>query len=178
MHIAKHTQRARAFIAECSSLIPAALPAVAIEARADSAFFSDELVTQLRAHRVAFTLSVPFERFTDLNGMIEYRKRWRTVDADRSFFEMNWRPKSWRRSYRFVFIRTRAARQRKGLVQLDLFLPHEKGFEFKVVITNQQGGLGTVLRVHAGRGSQEGIIGELKTHCAMGHVPVRRRLGN
>ena len=39
-------------------------------------------------------------------------------------------------------------------------------------------GVGTVLRFHEGRGSQEGIFGELKTHCAMGHVPVRRRLGN
>ncbi len=80
---ADDSRGARAFIAECSSLIPEALPAVAIEAGADSAFFSDELVTQLRAHRVEFTLSVPLERFTDLNGMIEYRQRWRTVDAAR-----------------------------------------------------------------------------------------------
>ena|GEM_PF-3722414 len=39
-------------------------------------------------------------------------------------------------------------------------------------------GAGTVLRFHEGRGAQEEIFGELKTHCAMGHVPVRRRLGN
>ncbi len=57
-----------------------------------------------------FTLSVPFERFVDLEGLIENRKRWRTVDTERSFFEMTWRPKSWTRSYRFVFIRKRVAR--------------------------------------------------------------------
>ncbi len=169
---------ARAFIAECTGLIREALPHAVIEVRADSAFFSDALVTLLRDHRVEFTLSVPFERFTELKGLIEGRKRWRTVDADRSFFEMSWRPKSWIRSYRFVFIRSRVARRRKGPVQLDLFVPHETGFEFKVVITNKRVGVGTVLRFHEGRGSQEGIFGELKTHCAMGHVPVRRRLGN
>jgi DDE family transposase len=169
---------ARAFMAECVKLIRQALPHAVIEVRADSAFFSDELVTLLRDHGVEFTLSVPFERFTELKAMIENRKRWRTVDADRSFFEMTWRPKSWTRSYRFLLIRTRVKRQRKGQVQLDLFVPHETGFEFKVVMTNKRVGVATVLRFHEGRGSQEGIFGELKTHCAMGHVPVRRRLGN
>lgn len=169
---------ARAFIAECLDLIRAALPQVIIEVRADSAFFSDELVTLLRGHRVEFTLSVPFERFVELKGMIEARRRWRSFDANRSFFESHWRPKSWTQSYRFVFIRKRVARQRKGPVQLDLFVPREDGFEFKVIITNKCVGAGTVLRFHEGRGAQEGIFGELKTHCAMGHVPVHRRLGN
>lgn len=169
---------ARAFMAECIGLIREALPHVVIEVRADSAFFSDALVTLLQDHRVEFTVSVPFERFVELKGMIESRRRWRTFDADRSFFERCWRPKSWTRDFRFVFIRKRVARRHKGPVQLDLFVPHEEGFEFKVIITNKHVGAGTVLRFHDGRGSQEGIFGELKTHCAMGHVPVRRRLGN
>lgn len=169
---------ARTFIAECVSLIREALPAAAIEVRGDSAFFSDELVTMLQGHRVEFTLSVPFERFTQLKGMIEARKRWRSFDGDRSFFEKVWKPKSWDQAYRFVFIRTRAKKQQKGPVQLDLFSPCEYGYEFKVIITNKRVGVGTVLRFHEGRGAQEGIFGELKTHCAMGHVPVRRRLGN
>lgn len=169
---------AGAFIAECIALIREALPTAVIEVRTDSAFFSDELVTLLRDHRVEFTLSVPFERFTRLKGMIEGRRRWRTFDADRSFFESLWKPKSWEQAYRFVFIRTRAKKQQKGPVQLDLFVPYEYGYEFKVIITNKHVGVGTVLRFHEGRGAQEGIFGELKTHCAMGHVPVRRRLGN
>ncbi len=169
---------ARTFIAECIGLIREALPHVVIEVRADSAFFSDELVTMLHGHRVEFTLSVPFERFARLKGMIEARRRWRTLDADRSFFERSWKPQSWEQAYRFVFIRTRAKKQRKGPVQLDLFVPYEYGYEFKVIITNKHVGVGTVLRFHEGRGAQEGIFGELKTHCAMGHVPVRRCLGN
>lgn len=169
---------ARAFIAECIGLIREALPTAAIEVRADSAFFSDELVTMLHGHRVEFTLSVPFERFTRLKGMIEARRRWQTFDADRSFFERHWKPESWAQAYRFVFIRTREKKPQKGPVQLDLFMPYAYGCAFKVIITNKRVGVGTVLRFHEGRGSQEGIFGELKSHCAMGHVPVRRRLGN
>jgi len=169
---------AGAFMAECIGLIREALPTAVIEVRADSAFFSDELVILLRGYRVEFTLSVPFERFTQLKGMIESRERWRTLDVDRSFFERLWKPKCWEQAYRFVFVRTRAKQQQKGPVQLDLFVPYEYGCEFKVIITNKRVGVGTLLRFHEGRGSQEGIFGELKTHCAMGHVPVRRRLGN
>ena len=169
---------ARAFIVECIGLVREALPQAVIEVRADSAFFSDELVTMLHGHRVEFTLSVPFERFVELKGMIESRRRWQAFDADRSFFERLWKPKCWERTYRFVFIRTRAKKQHKGPVQLDLFVPHEYGYEFKVIITNKHVGVGTVLRFHEGRGAQEGIFGELKTDCAMGHVPVCRRLGN
>lgn len=169
---------ARGFMADCIGLIREALPQATIEVRADSAFFSDELVQLLQGHRVEFTLSTPFERFVELKGMIENRRRWRRLDGERSYFESDWRPKSWSQSFRFVFIRKRVARQQKGPVQLDLFVPQETGFEFKVILTNKRVGAATVLRFHEGRGSQEGIFGELKTHCAMGHVPVRRRLGN
>jgi hypothetical protein len=31
---------------------------------------------------VEFTISVPFERFTELKGLIEGRKRWRSLDND------------------------------------------------------------------------------------------------
>ena len=33
-------------------------------------------------------------------------------------------------------------------------------------------------RYHEGRGSQEGVVAELKTDVAMGHIPVRTRNGN
>lgn len=169
---------AREFMQACVDAIRAALPGVIVEIRADSAFFSDELVTLLRESKVEFTLSVPFERFVELKGMIESRKRWRKVDKERSYFEKRWRPKSWAISDRFLFIRTRVKRQRKGPVQLDLFEPHEEGYDFKVIVTNKTIGPAALLRFHEGRGAQEGIFAELKTHCAMGHVPVRRCLGN
>ena len=84
----------------------------------------------------------------------------------------------WNRRFRFLFIRTLAKRQQKGPIQLDLFLPYEYGYDFKVVVTNKTISPKKVVAFHEGRGSQEGIFGELKTHCQMGYVPVRKWLGN
>ena len=35
-----------------------------------------------------------------------------------------------------------------------------------------------VVRFHNGRGCQEGFIGELKSHCQLDYVPVRKKTGN
>jgi hypothetical protein len=169
---------AREFIRACIQAVRARLPGIRIEIRLDSAFFSDAIVTALQDAGVEFSLSVPFERFTELKGMIEGRRRWRRMSAQVAYFEEDWKPKAWDRRFRFLFIRTRAVRQYKEPIQLDLFIPHEIGYDFKVIVTNQTLGPAHVVAFHEGRGSQEGIFGELKTHCAMGHVPVRRRVGN
>lgn len=169
---------AREFMVACIEQVRQAMPDAVIEIRADSAFFSDELVHVCHGQGVEFTISVPFERFVELKTMIEGRRRWRRLRDEGWYFEKSWQPKSWHRPFRFIFIRQRTARQHKGPVQLDLFEPHEHGYEFKVVVTNKRVGAGTVLPMHEGRGSQEGIFGELKQHCAMDRVPVRRRLGN
>jgi hypothetical protein len=159
---------AREFILACIHAVRAALPGIRIEVRLDSAFFSDAIVTALQDAGVEFSLSVPFERFTELKKMIEQRRRWRRISADVAYFEDDWKPKAWDRRYRFLFIRTRAVRQYKEPIQLDLFIPHETGYDFKVIVSNQTLGARHVVAFHEGRGSQEGIFGELKTHCAMG----------
>lgn len=169
---------AREFILACIQAVRKALPGIIIEVRMDSAFFSDEIVSALLTDGVEFTISVPFERFAALKGMIENRRRWRTMNDDLSFFENDWKPQSWDRRFRFLFIRTRAERQRKEPIQLDLFVPHEYGYDFKVIITNKALEAGRVVAFHEGRGSQEGVLGELKSDCQMGHVPVRTRVGN
>ena len=169
---------ARAFILACIHAVRQVLPGIVVEVRADSAFFSDQIVSTLQAAGVEFTCSVPFERFTELKGMIEKRQRWYCVNQDVSCFEADWKPKVWNQRFRFLFIRTRALRQNKEPVQLDLFVPHEVGFDFKVIVTNKDLDAGHVTLFHEGRGSQEGLFGQLKTDCQMGHVPVRRRAGN
>jgi len=169
---------ARAFILACVQAVREALPGLTIEVRMDSAFFSDEIVSALQQAGIEFTLSVPFERFAKLKGLIEARQRWPQLSAEVSYFEADWKPKSWDRRFRFLFIRTRTQRQHKQPVQLDLFIPHEYGYDFKVIVTNKTLQAGTVVAFHQGRGSQEGILGELKSHCQMGYVPVRRRCGN
>jgi len=169
---------ARAFILACIQQIRQALPGIHIEVRMDSAFFSDEIVTALQTAGIEFTVSVPFERFTQLKRRIEQRQRWLPVSNDVSYFEDEWKPRVWNRKFRFLFIRTRALRQNKEPIQLDLFVPHEYGYDFKVIITNKTLAAGHVVAFHQGRGCQENILGELKRDCQMDYVPVRTRCGN
>jgi hypothetical protein len=61
---------------------------------------------------------------------------------------------------------------------LDLFIPHQTGYDFKVIVTNKTRAAGNIILFHEGRGSQENIFGELKSHCQMDYVPVGRRVGN
>ena len=88
------------------------------------------------------------------------------------------KPKSWQRRHRFVFIRRCTKVQHKEPVQLDLFVPFEYGYEFKVIVTNKTLSAERVTAYHEGRGSQEGIFGELKSHCHQDYVPVRTLCGN
>lgn len=169
---------AKAFILACIQAVRQALPYAQLEVRMDSAFFSDEIVSALDDDGIEFSISVPFERFTELKGMIENRRRWRRLNHEVWYFETPWKPQSWDHRFRFVFIRTRAKRQYKGPVQLDLFIPYAYGYDFKVIVTNKALKAKRLVAFHDGRGSQEGIFAELKSQCQMGYVPVRTRVGN
>jgi hypothetical protein len=169
---------AKDFILRCVRELRRHLSHAVIEVRMDSAFFNDDIVFALHQEGVEFTVSVPFERFTELKGMIERRKRWVALNGEVDYFECEWKPKAWDRRYRFIFVRALEKKQRTGPVQLDLFIPHQLGYEFKVVVTNKTISADTVVAFHEGRGSQEKVFGELKSHCYMDYVPVRRLYGN
>ena len=170
---------AREFIVACIQRVREAIPwKVTIEVRMDSAFFSDEIVEDLEDEGAEFSISVPFERFAELKRMIEGRKRWRRLNGEVAYFESDWKPGCWSRRFRFLFIRTRTKRQRKGLVQLSLFEPYEYGYEFKVIVTNKPVNAHRVAVYHEGRGSQEGLFAELKTDCHLDYIPSRRLISN
>jgi hypothetical protein len=169
---------AREFIVACIISLKKALPWVKIEVRMDSAFFSDAIVSVLDEKGVEFTLSVPFERFVELKKQIQERSRWRTLDATWSFFECAWKPKKWKKAYRFLFIRQRYATIRKEPIQLDLFVPYEYGYEFKVIVTNKWASGKKILMYHNGRAAQESVLGELKSQSQMDYIAVRGLLGN
>ena len=169
---------AEAFILACIREIRGIAPRAIIEVRMDSAFFSDAIVGRLENEGVEFTISVPFERFAKLKGIVEGRKRWRHLDQRCHFFEMRWKPNSWQRKQRFVFIRTRNRKQHKEPLQLDMFIPYEYGYDFKVIVTNKCINAKKALAFHNGRGSQEGIFAELKSQAQMDYIPTRRQAGN
>lgn len=169
---------AHRFISECIDQLRAALPGVRLEARFDSAFFSQQTVAMLSAQQVEFTISVPFERLVELKGMIEQRRRWWSFNRQWAYFERRWHPKSWAKSARFVFMRQEVAVQRKGPLQLDLFMPQQLGCEFSVIVTNKSTWVRQVVAFHHGRGAQEKLFGELKTQCQLDYIPVTTKVGN
>ena len=169
---------AQAFIEASIGEIRVILPHCIVEVRMDSAFFSDAIVAMLEALDVEFTISVPFERFAVLKNLVESRKRWRGLNERWSFFETQWKPKNWHRRHRFVCIRQRSRVQHKQAVQLDLFVPYEFGYDFKVIVTNKPISAKKVLTYHNGRGAQEGLFAELKSQTQMDYVPTRKLVGN
>jgi hypothetical protein len=169
---------AQAFIEDCIREIRSLLPRCIIEVRMDSAFFSDAIVSMLEAQRVEFTISVPFERLAVLKALVDGRQRWHTLDDCWSFFETRWKPKSWDRRHRLVCMRQRNRKQYKAPVQMDLFIPYEYGYDFKVIITNKSISAKKVLAYHNGRGAQEGLFAELKSQTQMDYVPTKKQAGN
>jgi hypothetical protein len=169
---------AQAFILSCIEQIRKALPGVTIEVRMDGAFFSDAIVSALDEAQIEYTISVPFERFAQLKEKVENRGHWSRLDNQHDFFESSWKPESWNVRHRFVFVRQRAKVQYKEPVQLDLFIPYEYGYTFKVVLTNKELTAAKVVAFHNGRGSQEGIFAELKSQNALSYVPTRTWRGN
>lgn len=172
------SKQARQFILDCVARVQAELPGVVIEVRMDSAFFSDEIVMALQSDNIEFSISVPFERFVELKAMIEDCTQWAALNYESSCVDLQWRPKSWNRTFRFVFVRHLRKKQLKGELQLDLFVPVDWKYEYQVIVTNKTINAWHLVEYHHGRGSQEGIFGELKSHCHIGYVPVRTRLGN
>jgi hypothetical protein len=169
---------AKEFVLQCIERIREVLPYVTIEVRMDGAFFSDEMVGLLDGTGIEFTLSVPFERFVELKGLIEQRQRWRRQDGTWSYFECPWKPKKWSTRYRFLFIRQRCKEIHREPIQLDLFIPQTYGYQYTVIVTNKTIGMKKVLRFHHGRGGQEKVFGELKSQSQMDYIAVRRLSGN
>ena len=169
---------ADAFMMQCFQKAKAALPNTVFESRMDSAFFSQTITGTLESSHVKFTASVPFERFPELKGIIEGRKRWKPIDRDWSYFETKWKPKSWDAPHRFLFIRKKVRTQHKGPLQLHLFQPRDLHFDYKVIVTNKAESAKSVVLFHNGRGSQEAIFGDAKTDAALDVLPSRRLAGN
>ncbi len=149
-----------------------------LEACLDSAFFSDEILFSMAFEDISFTASAPFLRFPTLKEKIESCKRWHRINETWSFIEVKWKPKSWKGRLRIVVYRQLKKKPTKGPIQLDLFEPIHREYEYKAVVTNRLHRAKAVLEFHNGRGSQEGIFAELKTQSQMGYIPSRRRIGN
>jgi hypothetical protein len=166
------------FMMQCFGKAKEELQNTIFESRMDSAFFNDPTLSMLDTLHILFSASVPFARFPELKEKIEKRKRWRKIDDQWSYFETNWKPKSWQTSYRFIFTRRKNKKQHKGPLQLHLFEPRDFNFDYKVIVTNKRESAKSVVLFHNGRGSQEAIFGDAKTDAALDVIPSKRLVAN
>jgi hypothetical protein len=166
------------FMLSCFSEARFRLKNTIFESRMDSAFFNKDILSIMSNKHVMFTASVPFERFAELKNMIEGRKRWRKIDKQWSYFESNWKPKSWKTGYRFIFTRKKIKRQQKGPLQLGLFEPRDFNYVYKVIVTNRSGSARSTVLFHNGRGSQEAIFGDAKNDVGLNAIPCKRLITN
>ena len=166
------------FMLRCFKKAKSQLPGTIIESRMDSAFFNEEIISLISENHVKFTASVPFIRFAELKKMIEDCCAWGEIDKEWSYFETQWKPKSWNTEFRFVLTRKKVKKQQKGPLQLDLFVPLDLDYEYKVIVTNKTESAKAVVLFHNGRGSQESIFGDAKTDTALGVIPCNRLSSN
>jgi len=169
---------AQAFILACIEQVKASLPRAVVEVRMDGAFFSDAIIAKLDQQGIEYSISVPFARLAALKEKIENRCHWYNLNTQCDYFELGWKPKSWLRRHRFIVVRKSVKIQFKQPVQLDLFTPYEYGYEFKVIITNKNKAANNVVTYHDGRGSQEGLFAELKSHNQLDYIPTYTWNGN
>ena len=156
------------------------------EVRGDGAFFDRKLLSALDEEDVAFTCSVPFRRLADLKHLVENATTWRRLNKRWEATEADYLPASWAEiegRVRFILYRQTSRKQRKQVLparrQLDLFLPDETVYEYKVVVTNRLADSAyAVLAFHNGRGSQEKLFGEANQHCALNVIATLGLHGN
>ena len=150
-----------------------------LEVRIDGAHYSDATCTRLHEAGIEFSVSVPFERIPKLKAVVEERVLWHRIDDEWSFFKWSWAPNATsKRRYPCIVYRRSVAKPRKGPIQLDLFEPVDRGFEYKIVMTNKALSPASLLRFHNGRGSQEATFAEAKSQLGLGYLPSRRQVGN
>ena len=166
------------FMLDSFAAATAALKNTIFESRVDSAFFNQDVLSVFDQNHVKFTASVPFERFPQLKDKIEQRKRWRKIDKEWSYFETQWKPKSWDSTFRFIFTRRKTKKQHKGPLQLHLFEPRDFNYDYKAIVTNKSESAKNVILFHNGRGSQEAIFGDAKNNAALDVIPTKRLAGN
>ena len=139
----------------------------------DGAFFSEQIIQCLdELGGVQYSTSTPFERYPTIKCHIEKRKRWHRLRKGARYFEKKLPLDSWHIApHGFAFVRDSQKGQRKGVLQLDLFEPHDFNYRYKVIVTNKETKAKHIVEYHEGRGTQEGQFAELKTQAAMSHVP-------
>ena len=175
---------ATTFMLACVDPAKQACPKATLEARMDSPFFAKARLEALDKAGVIFTCSLPVGRLPALKTAAEKDFGFRTLGKGFEAKEVPYCPDSWKNGHPFRVIVVRQLRSKplKGPLQLDLFEPVHRHFEYSAIITNDPdeslAHLWNIVTRHHGRGAQERLFGEAKQNAALGLVATRLKLSN
>ena len=91
--------------------------------RMDGAFFREDVMATLDAHRAQYAIKVPFWRCLDLQTQIRQRRRWQRVEDGIDGFFSSVKVGKWKRTLNVVIFRKRVMHPTRKNYQLDLFEP-------------------------------------------------------
>jgi hypothetical protein len=136
-----------------------------VRVRADSAFYSHEIVNFLKEHRAFFVISV---RLMPVMKARLAGLHYHHAARDVSVAEFQYQPHQWQEVERFVVIRRPVPEEPNW--QLSLF--EMKGYSYQVLVTNLSLTPYRLWQFYNSRSTAELIIRELKEAYALGKIPT------
>ena len=155
-----------------------AIPTVGIvEVRTDSAFFQRDFLETYGRLGVEYAIKVPMWPYLNLRALVRKvdPNLWQTVNqaAKVAGIFLHLDVPFWNRSEHIAIYRTRRNHKPVKGTQLDLFNPDDGYWEYSVVATNKDLGLGALLHFMNGHGVHEKTLAELKSGFAYDQIPTR-----
>ncbi len=155
-------------------------PKSSIEARFDSAFFTEEIVKYLGCEKVEFALKVPMWQYIGVKEVINQRKTWyQSKDPSLSYFKHTVHIKKWKLNVDLIVYRKKISTNgKKKTFQLDLFSPDDGIYEYFLIHSNKNTKPETILDFYNGRCNMEHQIAELKNEFGFDCVPTNHYQAN
>lgn len=166
-----------------------------VRLRADSEFYSLDLLRTCRRHRVRFAVSVPrFQAMWDARLRLT-NDRWRPAleMRDAEVAEISYRPKEWEHEALRLIVRrvkvavdevsqdVRARRRRtipSGQLEMAIEKRVEYVYSYSFFLTDMEGDAAVLERWQRQRAQIEERIKDLKLGCGLGHLPLASRWAN
>jgi hypothetical protein len=147
-----------------------------LEFRADSAFFQRRILEACDRHGMQYAIKVPMWSWLNVRRLIQQHapEQWVIVDrrneVEGFFMDLPVRP--WGRVERVGVFRKRVNHRTKKDLQLDLFHPDDRHWEYSLIASNRTAQLPSMWRFAHGHSTQERCYAELKGEYAYDAIPT------
>ena len=119
------------------------------------------------------------DRYPSLKAAAQSGDEWTHYDKPNcDIKEIEFKPEKWSRGWRTLIVRQLRKKPLKGPLQLHLFEPVSREFEYSVIVSNRRHHADHVVQFHHGRGYQEKLIGEAKQYAGLAVIVSQHRAAN